>query len=93
MTCRPPGELLGRANELARLHVSLDDAMTGRLRVVLCSGEPGIGKTALDRFADEAANRGVRVLRARSFRSAGAPPYWLWRQALGAPIPSTPSIR
>ena len=70
----------------------LDDAMTGRLRVVLCSGEPGIGKTALlDRFADEAA--AVRVLRARSFRSAGAPPYWLWRQALGAPIPSTPSIR
>jgi predicted ATPase len=85
MTCRQPGELLGRANELARLHVSLDDAMTGHLRIVLCSGEPGIGKTALlDGFADEAANRGVRVLRARSFGSAGAPPYWLWRQALHA---------
>jgi anion-transporting ArsA/GET3 family ATPase len=38
--------------------------MTGHLRIVLCSGEPGIGKTALlDGFADEAANRGVRVLR------------------------------
>jgi hypothetical protein len=86
MTCQPPGELFGRANELARLHVLLDDAMTGHLRVVLCSGEPGIGKTALlDRFADEAATRGVGVLRARSFGSAGAPPYWLWRQVLRTP--------
>jgi DNA-binding CsgD family transcriptional regulator len=86
MTCQPPGEQFGRANELARLHVLLDDAMTGRLRVVRCSGKPGIGKTALlDRFADEAATRGVRVLRARSFGSAGAPPYSLWRQVLRTP--------
>jgi hypothetical protein len=48
MTCRPPGELFGRANELARLHTSLDDAMTGRLRVVLCSGKPGIGLFTYD---------------------------------------------
>lgn len=84
----PSEPLLGRASELARLHASLDEALAGRLRVVLCAGEPGIGKTTLlRRFADEAENRGVRVLRARSFGSAGAPPHWLWRQALDDPHP------
>ncbi|WP_091368430.1 ATP-binding protein [Actinokineospora alba] len=75
-------------NVLARLHAALDDALAGRLRVVLCTGEPGIGKTTLlRRFADEAASRGVRVRTARSPGSVAAPPYWLWRQALGDPNP------
>jgi DNA-binding CsgD family transcriptional regulator len=66
----------------------LDDALAGRPRVVLCSGESGIGKTALLRqFSDEAARRGVRVLWPPSFGSPGMPPYWLWRHALG---PSDP---
>lgn len=73
---------------LVRLHVALDDALAGRPRVVLCSGEPGIGKsTLLRRFADEAASRGVRVRTARSSGLPVAPPYWLWRQALGDPNP------
>jgi hypothetical protein len=32
MTCRPPAELLGRENELARLQASFDDAVSGGLR-------------------------------------------------------------
>jgi DNA-binding CsgD family transcriptional regulator len=72
--------LLGRARELSRLSALLDEALAGRPRVVLCSGEPGIGKTALlRRFADEAARRGVSVVWPVPSGSPGPPPYWLWR--------------
>jgi predicted ATPase len=78
--------LLGRAAELSRLGALLDEALSGRPRVVIVSGEPGIGKTTLLRqFADDAARRGARILWPRSFGSPGAPPYWLWRSALGPP--------
>ena len=62
--------LLGRAAELARLRALLDDALSGRPRVVIVSGEPGIGRTALlRRFTDEAARAGACVLWPRSFGS------------------------
>ncbi|MGH3767816.1 MAG: ATP-binding protein, partial [Pseudonocardiaceae bacterium] len=54
-------------------------------RVVLCRGEPGIGKT---RMAEEltglAATRGVPVAWGPAAESSGAPPYWPWRQVLRA---------
>jgi DNA-binding CsgD family transcriptional regulator len=78
--------LLGRAAELSRLGTLLDEALSGRPRVVIVSGEPGIGKTRLLRqFTDDAARRGARILWPRSFGSPGAPPYWFWRSALGPP--------
>jgi DNA-binding CsgD family transcriptional regulator len=57
--------LYGRDTELAALEQLIDGARSGRSRGLLLRGEAGIGKsTLLDRAADQAAERGVRVLRA-----------------------------
>ncbi|MDQ4010095.1 MAG: ATP-binding protein [Actinomycetota bacterium] len=60
-------------------------ALAAHPRVVLCRGEPGIGKT---RMAEEltglAATRGVPVAWGPAAESSGAPPYWPWRQVLRA---------
>ena len=44
--------MVGRDRELARVTFFLDDALAGRGRLVLCTGEAGVGKT---RMAEEAA--------------------------------------
>jgi predicted ATPase len=46
------GPMVGRDRELARVTLFLDDARAGRGRLVLCTGEAGIGKT---RLAEELA--------------------------------------
>ena len=48
----PQNSLVGREREMATLRAGLDDATSGRGRLFLISGEPGIGKT---RLADELA--------------------------------------
>jgi DNA-binding CsgD family transcriptional regulator len=88
MTTGRPVELLGRASEFARLSALLDEVLAGTPRVVLCVGEPGVGRTALLRqFTREAAGAGVETLWSESFGSPGAPPYWLWRHIPGLPDP------
>ncbi len=49
---RPPSTMVGRERELSSLLNRLDDAAARRGRLVLISGEPGVGKT---RMADEVA--------------------------------------
>jgi DNA-binding winged helix-turn-helix (wHTH) protein/tetratricopeptide (TPR) repeat protein len=49
---RPPRGMVGREREFASLLSVLDDAASRRGRLVLISGEPGVGKT---RMADEVA--------------------------------------
>ena len=39
------GAFVGRERELEQLRLALDDALTGRGRIVMLVGEPGIGKT------------------------------------------------
>jgi hypothetical protein len=52
---------------------------------VLCQGEPGIGKTRLaEEVVTGARSRGVPAVWGVAVDSAGAPPYWPWRQALRA---------
>ena len=41
------GPFVGRARELGIMQAAVQDALTGRGRIVLLSGEPGIGKTRL----------------------------------------------
>jgi DNA-binding NarL/FixJ family response regulator/tetratricopeptide (TPR) repeat protein len=54
---------IGRAEELQRLAATLDRAEQGRPRLVLLTGEAGVGKTRLLlEFADQARRRGARVL-------------------------------
>src|SRR4051812_29281282 len=56
----------GRWDELAAIEEALSTAAKGSPRVVLVSGEPGIGKTRLAaEAADTAAARGAAVLYGR----------------------------
>jgi predicted ATPase len=76
-------ELFGRERELAVLTDCLDAALAGTPRLVLCSGEPGIGKTRLaEELSAVARRRGVVVATGLAFESAGAPPFWPWQQVM-----------
>lgn len=75
--------LFGREPELAVLADGLQNAMGGRSGLVLCEGDPGIGKTRLAaELADVARARGVLVAWGNGSDTPGAPPYWPWRQIL-----------
>jgi hypothetical protein len=60
--------LRGRRSERAALDGVLDTALAGSSAVLVLCGEPGIGKTALLRYAAGRAS-GFRVLRASGFES------------------------
>ena len=78
--------MVGRDRELARATGLLDDALAGRGRLVLCTGEAGIGKTRLaEGLAAAAHARGVPVAWARAADRGSSPPYGLWRLVLEEP--------
>jgi predicted ATPase len=84
-TMRGPSSLVGRGPLLAGLRGALDAALAGHGSLVLITGEPGIGKTALVTvFANEAAGRGVRVAWSRCAEGEGVPAFWPWTQVLRA---------
>ena len=60
--------LLGRASECARIQAALDAALAGESAVIVVSGEPGIGKSALLEYAVTAGD-GMTVLATRGFES------------------------
>jgi DNA-binding CsgD family transcriptional regulator len=74
---------VGREPERAVLADCLDAALAGRPRLVLCRGEPGIGKTRLaEELSALARARGLAVVWGAPPAAAGAPPYWPWRLVL-----------
>jgi DNA-binding CsgD family transcriptional regulator len=76
-------QMVGRDRELARVMRLLDDAVAGHGRLVLCTGEAGIGKTRLgEELTTAAAARGVPVAWARATDRDSSPPYGLWRLVL-----------
>lgn len=80
---RAAGILVGRDRELEELSAALDDAVAGRGRLFLVSGDGGVGKTRLvDELASRAKGMGAAVLWGRCSKRPGAPPYWPWTQAL-----------
>jgi len=76
-------QLVGREAELGLLVESLEEALAGRPHVVLCQGEPGIGKTRLiEELVGVGAARGALCAWGLATDSFGAPPHWEWRQIL-----------
>jgi len=77
------GVFVGRQREMGDLKACLEDALSGRGRMVMLVGEPGIGKTrTAHELATYAGLRGAQVLWGRSYEEQGVPPYWPWVQAI-----------
>lgn len=77
------GVFVGRQREMGDLKGCLEDALSGRGRLVTLVGEPGIGKTrTAQELATYAGLRGAQVLWGRSYEERGVPPYWPWVQAI-----------
>ncbi|MDP8938033.1 MAG: AAA family ATPase [Actinomycetota bacterium] len=75
--------IVGRRRELDTLRAWLDVARGGEGRLVLCVGEPGIGKTRLaQELAGSALAAGTAVAWGRCVEAEGAPAFWPWRQVL-----------
>ena len=77
------GVFVGRQQEMGELRACLEDALSGRGRLVTLVGEPGIGKTrTAQELTTYAGLRGVQVLWGRCYEEQGMPPYWPWVQAI-----------
>src|ERR1051326_2829497 len=75
---------VGRQRELAALSSAVADALSGKGRLVLVGGDPGIGKTRLADEVSRTAERehGALVLSGRCWEAGGAPANWPWTQVL-----------
>ena len=74
---------VGRERELQSLDERLDETLALGGKVVLVSGEPGVGKTRLvEELSRRAEERGFVVGWGRSWEEEGTPAYYPWRQAL-----------
>jgi energy-coupling factor transporter ATP-binding protein EcfA2 len=71
--------MVGRDDELRRLHGSLDQARTGKRQVIFISGEPGIGKTTLtEAFAASLSDRDdIIVVRGQCMEQYGSTDVYL----------------
>jgi len=77
------GVFVGRQREMGELKAALEDALSGRGRMVTLVGEPGIGKTRTSQeLATYAGLRSAQVLWGRCYEEQGVPPYWPWVQAI-----------
>ena len=75
--------LLGRDPELAAARAALTDVQAESARLVLVTGEAGIGKTRLlDEIASIAEDVGIPVVRGAWLETEGVPAFWAWRQLL-----------
>lgn len=80
----PPGrDLVGREAELAQLEDALAATLRRAGRLVLLTGEAGIGKTRLaEEVVRRASSRGALVTWSTGVGNAAAPPYWPWVRIL-----------
>ncbi|HEY7483642.1 MAG TPA: AAA family ATPase [Streptosporangiaceae bacterium] len=77
------GHFVGRARELRLFDEAMAAARGGEGRLVMVTGEAGIGKTRLCReVARRAEKAGVVVAWGTCWPDAGAPPLWPWQAIL-----------
>src|SRR5262249_44379125 len=77
--------LVGRTEELGRPRTVLDDVRRGDARIILVTGEAGIGKSRLvDELAVESLRRGGRLLRGACYESEQILPFRPWIDAFRA---------
>ena len=75
--------LIGRSAELMALHRALEDARSGRGRIIVLLGEAGIGKSRLVAEVMTEARPGTgRVLFGRAYESAQILPFGPWVDAI-----------
>ena len=83
--------IFGRAAELGLLDAAWRATTRGSGRVVVVTGEPGIGKTTLlDELGRRASARGARTARAAGLDVGGAMPFGVWLElarGLAAQVP------
>jgi predicted ATPase len=85
--------LFGRERPLSVLGAAVGRTFDGQGGLVLVSGEPGIGKTALvSEAAIEAKRRGALVLSGTCWDGDSRPGYWPWVQVLRALKRSVPDV-
>jgi DNA-binding SARP family transcriptional activator len=84
--------LVGREVELDDLRSALRETIAGSGRIVMLSGEPGIGKTRLtEELAAEGLRSRVLVFVGRCLEAEGAPPYAPFVEILESALARAPS--
>ena len=73
--------MFGRSGPRAVVDRAIADALAGHGRLLLVTGEAGVGKTLLGQVAMEAAaEQGLRIAAGYAVDDAGAPVLWAWRR-------------
>ncbi len=86
------GVFVGREQEIKELRAALNDALSGRSRLLMLVGEPGSGKTRLaEQLATYARLRDAQVLTGRCYEGEGAPAFWPWVQIIRSYLPERES--
>lgn len=77
------GVFVGRRQEMDQLKAALEEALSGRGRMMMLMGETGVGKTrTAQELVTYAGLRNAQTLWGRSYEEQGVPPYWPWVQAI-----------
>jgi len=86
--------IAGRAREIAEIEASVDAIVAGECRVVLLSGEPGIGKSRmLHHAATYAESHGMLVLRGHCYDDAEMTPFAPFIEVMRDLVHQQPVVR
>ena len=88
---RPEGVLVGRDDVLDEVHAAATDAALGSGRVILLTGEAGIGKTSVARALAAGVRDDLAVTWGTCAADGSAPPFWPWRTLIGDDPSAAPS--
>jgi DNA-binding winged helix-turn-helix (wHTH) protein/tetratricopeptide (TPR) repeat protein len=88
------GLFVGREAVMQELGKELEEVFSGRGRMLMLAGEPGIGKTrTAEELLREAQRRGAVVAEGRCHEGEGVPAFWPWTQILRALVSNLPGAQ